>query len=192
MIISLGLNAVGVILFLFLVWRRLKEDYSREIVFGVAFLVLLGILAGYLVSIRFFPAWFFWFEAFGALLGFSLGIFKYDLRFFETFEAVFFALLPWLLILFVRNAILISVFILSLILLFTFLDNKYKSFSWYRSGRIGLSGLLTAGVFFVARAAIATFFPSVVSFAGRSEVILSGISAFTIFLLVYNLARSES
>lgn len=183
---------MGIVLFLFFVWKRLKEDYSREVIFGTAFLILIGIIAGYLISIKFFPAWFFWFEGFGAFLGFSVGIFKYNLRFYEAFEAVFFALLPWLLILFLRSTILISLFIFGLIALFAFLDKKYKNFSWYKSGRIGLSGLLTAGVFFVARAAIATFFPSVLSFAGRSEVVLSGISAFAIFLLVYNLARSET
>lgn len=192
MLISLFLNLLGIVLFLFLFWRCLKEDYPREIVFGSAFLILLGVVIGYAVSLNYFPDWFFWLEAFGAFLGFSLGIFKYSLRFFEAFEAAFLGLLPWLAFLFVTRQIYISVFILGLITLSVYLKTKYKTFLWYKSGRIGLSGLLTAGVFFMARMVVAIFFPTMVSLTGKGEIILSGISAFTIFLLVYNLARSQT
>jgi len=189
MLISLTLNLLGVVLFLFLFWRRLKEDYSREIVFGSAFLILLGVVIGFWLSTSFFPNWIFWFEAFGAFLGFSWGVFKYSLRFFEAFEASFLGLLPWLALFFVTKVIYVSMAILVLIVLFIYLNAKYKNFAWYKSGRIGVAGLLTAGVFFVGRASLAIFNPTMVSFAGRSEIILSAISAFTIFLLVYNLAK---
>lgn len=187
-------------MFLFFLWRRLKEDYPKEIIFGVASLVLIGLLVGYLASFKFFPNWFFWFEAFGAFLGFSIGILKYDTRFFETFEAIFLGFLPWLSLFYLKNFIsrptvllgVIFVLNFALLLLFDFLDIRYKNFSWYKSGRIGLSGLLTAGVFFLIRAAIATFFPFVISFSGRKEIILSGLCAFTIFFLIYNLAKQET
>ena len=192
MFLDLFLNLVGLIVFLFLFWRKLKEDYSREIIFASAFWTVLGLASGSMVGGRYFPGWVFWFEAFGAFLGFSLGVFKYSLRFFEAFEAAFFALLPWLVFLnLIRNLILAG-FAVALIGLYLYLNRSYKSFTWYKSGRIGLAGLLVAGAFFLARMILAIFAPHMLSLAGRSEAILSGISAFTIFLLVYNLARSET
>lgn len=158
-----------------------------------------GMLLGYLASGFYFPKWWFWFEAFGAFLGFSYAVVKYSLRFFETFEAVFIGLVPWLIIYYSDNLIanptlvsfLVTAGVVILLLLFWFIDSRYKNFSWYKSGRIGLAGLVSAAFFFLTRATIATFFPFVVSFVGKSEAILSGVCAFTLFLLIYNLSKEE-
>lgn len=197
MIVNWLVNLVGILLFLFLFWKRLKEDYSSNIVFGLSFFVVLGILLGYLTSRYFFPHWFFWLEAFGAFLGFAIGIIKFNTRFFETYEALFISFLPWLTLFYLAELIkkpslgiaVVAFLNFGLILLFDFVSMRYKNFSWYKSGKIGLAGLLTSGVFFLIRAAIATLFPSVVSFLGRSEIVLSGVCAFTIFLLIYNLSK---
>ena len=199
MIVNWLINLVGILLFLFLFWKRLKEDYSSNIVFSFSSFVLLGVLLGFMVSKYFFPHWFFWLEAFGAFLGFTLGIIKYNTRFFETFEALFISFLPWLTLFYLAELIkkpswaIVAVTLLNfgLILLFDFVSIRYKNFSWYKSGRIGLAGLLTSGVFFLTRAAIALIFPSMVSFLGRSEIILSGVCAFTIFVLIYNLSKDD-
>lgn len=197
MIVNTLVNVVGIILFLFLFWRRLKEDYSSNIVFSSALFILAGILIGYLISTYFFPRWFFWFEAFGAFLGLSWGIVKFNTRFFETYEALFISFMPWLTLFYLAELIrkpgwaiaVVALLNFALILLFDFVSIKYKSFSWYKSGKIGLAGLLTSGVFFLMRAAIATILPSMVSFLGLSEIVLSGVCAFTIFLLIYNLSK---
>ena len=199
MIANWLVNLVGILLFLFLFWKRLKEDYSSNIIFGLSFFVLLGVFFGYLTSRYFFPHWFFWFEAFGAFLGFAIGIIKFNTRFFETYEALFISFLPWLTLFYLAELIkkpslaiaVITLLNFSLILLFDFVSMRYKNFSWYKSGKIGLAGLLTSGVFFLLRAAIATLLPSVVSFLGLSEIILSGVCAFTIFLLIYNLSKDD-
>ncbi|MCX6706261.1 MAG: hypothetical protein NTV24_04140 [Candidatus Woesebacteria bacterium] len=199
MIANWLVNLVGVILFLFLFWKRLKEDYSSNIIFGLSFFVLLGVFLGYLTSRYFFPHWFFWFEAFGAFLGFAIGIIKFNTRFFETYEALFISFLPWFTLFYLVELIkkpslaiaVITLLNFSLILLFDFVSMRYKNFSWYKSGKIGLAGLLTSGVFFLLRAAIATLFTSVISFLGLSEIILSGVCAFTIFLLIYNLSKDD-
>lgn len=189
---------IGGVLFLFLIWRRLKEDYSANIIFSLEFFVLTGLLVGFLISLNFLPVWGFWLEAFGAFLGFSFGILKFNLRFFETFEAVFVAFLPWISLFYLNSFFkspgwvrgLLFGFNFFLIFLFDFINLRYKNFSWYKSGRIGLAGLLTAGVFFLFRAAIATILPFMVSFSGRSEAILSGICAFSLFLLIFNLSKA--
>ena len=199
MILSIAVNILGVLLFLFLFWKRLKEDYSSNIVFSISFFVLIGIFLGFWISKYFFPDWFFWLEAFGAFLGFSIGFMKFNTRFFETYEALFISLLPWLTLFYLAEFIkrpswivgVVSLLNFGLIILFDFVSIHYKNFSWYKSGKIGLAGLLTSGVFFLIRAAIATIFPSMVSFSGRSEVVLSGICAFSIFLLIYNLSRNQ-
>lgn len=199
MIVNYLVNIVGIILFVFLFWRRLKDDYSSNIVFSLTFFVLLGVSIGYLISTYFFPRWFFWFEAFGAFLGLSYGIVKFNTRFFETYEALFISFMPWLTLFYLAELIkrpswalaVVALLNFGLILFFDFVSMKYKSFSWYKSGKIGLAGLLTSGVFFLIRAAIATILPSMVSFLGLSEIILSGVCAFTIFLLIYNLSKES-
>ncbi len=199
MIVNWLVSLVGILLFLFLFWKRLKEDYSSNIVFSFSSFVLLGVLLGYLTSRYFFPHWFFWLEAFGAFLGFAIGIIKYNTRFFETYEALFISFLPWFTLFYLaelikKPSLAVGVIVLinfGLILLFDFVSTRYKNFLWYKSGKIGLAGLLTSGVFFLLRAAIALVFPSVVSFSGRSEVVLSGVCAFTIFLLIYNLSKDD-
>ena len=197
MIMNYLVNLVGILLFLFLFWKKLKEDYSSNIVFSFSSFVLSGVLLGYLTSRYFFPHWFFWLEAFGAFLGFAIGIIKYNTRFFETYEALFISFLPWITLFYLAELIkkpslavaVITLLNFGLILFFDFVSTRYKNFSWYKSGRIGLAGLLTSGVFFLTRAAIATLLPSVVSFLGLSEIVLSGVCAFTVFLLIYNLSR---
>ena len=199
MIANWIINVTGIVLFLFLFWKKLKEDYSSNIIFGLSFFILLGAGLGYLTSKYFFPHWFFWFEAFGAFLGFTVGIIKYNTRFFETYEALFISFMPWLTIFYLFEFIkkpgvevaITTLLNLSLILLFNFVSLHYKNFSWYKSGKIGLAGLLTSEVFFLLRAAIALIFPSVVSFLDRSEIVLSGVCVFTIFLLIFNLSKDD-
>jgi len=197
MIGSIVTTLAGIILFLFLFWRRLKEDYPSSQIFTTAFYVLAGILLGYLVSLRVSQLSWFWIELVGITLGFGVGILRYKFRFFEVLEALTLALLPWLGLFFLRDSIdnsslasFLSFFAVTcLITLFAFLDSHYKNFSWYRSGRIGFSGLTTLGTLFLVRAAFASFFPFVISFV-KYEAILSGVAAFVFFLATFNLARS--
>lgn len=187
------------IAFLFIFWKRLKEDYASYMIFNTAFLILGGmILMGFLVE-RLAPSWWFWGATLGGFVGFLAGVLKYRMRFFETFEAASFGLLPWLGLIFfddsVRNLDLVSFgafsVIVGLIFLFYFLGEHYKNFTWYTSGRAGFAGLTTIGTFFIIRAAVALLFPFVLSFVGKYEVVLSSVVAFTIFLFIYNLARKK-
>lgn len=184
---------------MFFVWRRLKEDYSSEIVFSLAVFVLLGLVAGFFASKYLLPAAWFWFEVAGVLAGFGLSAVKFKLKFYETFEAVSLALLIWLsigwLAVFLITpsvySFLACLLIILLVVLFFLLDANYKDFTWYKSGRIGFAGFVTLGAFFLTRCAIASFFPTLLSFAPKSEVYLSGSASFIVFLLVYNLSRER-
>ncbi len=200
MIVNILVSLIGILIFLFVFWRRIKEDYASDVVFTAGFLVVAGIILGGLISKQFFPSWWFWASTVGASLGILLGIVRFSLRPFETVEAGVLGLLPWVILIFwldsIKNSSLVSLIysvgILALLGLFYFLDGHYKDFTWYKSGRVGFAGLTVAGFFFILRAAIAIFFPSVLSFVGKFEALVSALSAFIFFLLTFNLARSET
>ena len=170
-----------------------------ENVFTTAFYVVLGIAVATIVARRFFPQVWFWASLVGALLGTVLGVLRFKLRFFETLEAGVFGLLPWLSIVFLADSVRTSrassligfFFFLFLIGLFSFLDSKYKGFSWYKSGRVGFAGLVVVGFTFLVRTGLAVVFEDVLSLVGKGDAFLSGVVAFAAFLLLFNLARSS-
>src|SRR4030042_6518724 len=200
MLFTVFANCVGVFLFLFIFWNKQREDYPSAEIFSTAFFVLAGIGLGAFVAFKFFPGWWFWTETLGALLGLGLGILRHKFRFFESFEALVIGLFPWLSLLYLTDSISYSsifsfvafVGVVALMGLYHFLDKHYKGFSWYRSGRVGFSGLTIAGLLFLLRAAVASFVPFVISFVLSYEAILSGIAAFVLFLLTFNLARQTA
>lgn len=197
MLTDILVNLAGIIIFLFIFWKKLREDYTSNQIFSTVTLALIGIGLGFLISFKFFASGWFWLELILALLGFTLGIVKYNLRPFELIEGAVIAFAPWLALIFLSDSVTkinLSSFlaffsVVSLTTLYLFLDSHYKNFSWYASGRIGFSGLATLGIFFLLRGSLAYFFPFVISFVGKFEVIISGIGAFICFLTLYNLSR---
>jgi hypothetical protein len=196
--VSLVLSSLfGILIFLFLFWRRLKEDYSSEKIFSSAFYILIGLVLGNIISFFIDSSFWFWFVLFGIFIGFLISIWSLKFKIIETIEAVGVAFLPWLSLIFLNDAfsnsntpsLFASVFIIGLIVLFFVLDKRYKSFSWYKSGKVGFSGLFVLGIFFLARTAIAPIFSFMLSFAEKYEAFLSGLIAFLCFLLIFNLSR---
>ncbi len=199
MLLSILLGITGVLLFLYVFWKRLRDDYSSDIIFQVSTTVLLGNALGLVVAKIFLPSYFFWLSMLGILIGFLLMFFKFKLRLFETLEAIILAGLPMISLMFFKDSVINSSlysflgFVGTLVLIFIsyWLDLNYKSFNWYKSGRIGFAGLLSGAVFFMIRSIVAGFGISVVSFTGTIDIVLSG-SVFLILvgLLVY-LGRSK-
>ena len=162
--------------------------------------MLLGMGIFSFVSQKILPQWWFWANCLGATLGFILGRLKFKFRFFESLEAAIIGLLPWLSFIFLHDAIsstslpsLLAFIVLLLIIVFyIFLDAHYKKLTWYKSGKVGFSGLTTLGVLFLVRTAVAAGFPSMLSFLGPIDSIITGVIAFTSFLLVFNLSRQQT
>lgn len=200
MISEILLDFLGIIFFLFLFWKKLKEDYISYQIFNTAFYVIISILLADLLAYKLLPSWWFWIVFIGIIAGLLLGIFRYRLRVFETIEAATISLLPLYGLIFVSDIIksfnlasLLGVFvILGFIILFFIFDKHYKKFSWYKSGRIGFSGLTILGLFFLIRAIVAASFPFVLSFGGKHDIFLSAIVAFASFLAVFNLAEIKT
>jgi hypothetical protein len=121
----------------------------------------------------------------------------YKLKIFETIDAGFASLIPWLGLLFLSHSIvaknsysLIAFAIVALTyFLYLFLNANYKKFSWYVSGKVGFSGLMSLGVLFLARGLTSLFWPGVLSFVGSLESAISGVVSIVSFLGVFYLAR---
>lgn len=197
MIIEIIIIGFGALLFLFSFWRRLKEDYIANQIFTTAFYILFGISIFVFLSRFLFDHMWFWFGLLGTSLGVLLGIYRFRLRIFETIEILVVSLLQLVAAVYLaeyfnnaRGALGAFFVTLILYLIFNIFDKHYKGFSWYKSGRVGFSGMAVLGLFFLVRALVAVFFDGVVSFVGN-EAILSGTLAFIAFLMLYNLSRSE-
>ncbi|RLC32745.1 hypothetical protein DRH13_01185 [Candidatus Woesebacteria bacterium] len=200
MIVKILFNIVGILLFFFLFWKKLKEDYDSESIFTFAVFIVAGVGIFSFVSLKLLPQWWFWADCLGATLGFLLGRLKFKFRFFESLEAATIGLLPWLSFIFLQDSIsntslptLLAFIVLLLVIAFyVFLDAHYKKLTWYKSGKVGFSGLTTLGILFLIRTAVAAGFPSMLSFLGPIDSIISGVIAFTSFLLVFNLSRQQT
>lgn len=200
MFFNLFATAFGILIFIFIFWKKLKEDYSAEIIFTSALATILGIITFYFLAKKFMPPYWFWSGIFGALMGLGLSSYKFHLRFYEVFEAMVISVLPLTAFVFLTDSVasasifsfIYFVIIVALIGLYYILDKRYKSFTWYRSGRIGFSGLGVTATFFLLRALFALFFPDVLSFVNKFEPIVSGIVTFVFFLLLFNLSRKVS
>jgi hypothetical protein len=199
MIVNILVNFLGVLVFLFLFWKRLKEDYASEIIFKTAFSIIIGILIGWGISFKFFPNLFFWTSLAGALVGLTFAILKFKVRFYESLEAFILSSLPWLAFVFledsVGNASLSSFLGFTGILILVFesfwLDTHYKNFSWYQSGRVGFAGLATAATAFLVRSLLAIKGVAMLSLVGGQEAVVSGVVALTCILLIFDLGRRE-
>lgn len=199
MIASIVVGLTGMLIFLFVFWKRLKEDYSSEIIFKSGASVLLGILIGWAVSSKLYPPAFLWFEFLGALGGLGFAAYFYRVRFYETLEAFVISVLPMVSLLFLKDSVISSslnsfiAFLTVLIFIFAFyyLDIHYKNFTWYKSGKIGFTGLATLILIFVVRSGLALWRITMISFLSGYEIYLSLVGAVVSLILLINLGRQK-
>ncbi len=198
---------LGFFLALFVYWKRLREDYTANQIFTSGTYLLLGTLfgglvAGNLISARLpHTAYFYpdglWFK--GALVGLLIALFfsmkKMGFKFHETFEASLLFGLTWFFVTAigysvlygVQNIILAGNTLIALVS-FKFFDSRYRRYTWYKSGKVGFAGISSAALFFLIRSIIAILNPSMVSFVGKIDSLISATIAFALFLVVYNLS----
>lgn len=192
-------NGFGLLAFAFLVWKRLKEDYSGQQIFTSVIYLALGFFIFCFVAMRIIYPYWFWVGMVGLVLSGALGIWRFHLKTYELVEAVVIGFLVWLAIIFLTDSVINSslfsfinfALLVGLSGFFYFLDNHYRTFAWYRSGKIGFAGLMSAGLFFLVRGIFAGLYPTVLSFANHFEVYFSAIASFIFFLLTYNLSRTR-
>lgn len=198
MIANTFVNLLGIFLFLFLFWKKLKDDHASEIIFSCAYTILGSILVAGLISKNFFPEWFFWSEFIGALLAVGFSILKFRMRLFETIDGFVISILPWISVFYLKDSVTNSslpsfigfVVVLFLMFIYYFLETRYKSFAWYKSGKVGFSGLVTLFLFFLVRSGASLIEPHMLTFTSI-EVYLSGSLALLSLILVVYLGRLE-
>lgn len=127
----------------------------------------------------------------GALTGLSIGFVVsqrvFELPLYEAFEAAVVGFL-------FASPILTREWVYSAIALacYYYLRGRYKSFMWYKSGKVGFAGLVTLGLFFLVRSILALSGSNMLVFTGigKVEVVLCAALSFLCFFAVYNLSES--
>jgi hypothetical protein len=130
---------------LFFFWKKLKEDYTQTQIFTSGFYILLAVACGSIISDNTQEDWWFWFSLLGGALWVLVGILRFRLKVFETIDTSVFAALVLLFYVFLYDATKTSgissslgaVLLLILITLFSLVKKHYKTFSWYKSGKVG-------------------------------------------------------
>lgn len=199
MLVKILAGTVAVFFFLFIFWKKLKEDYASDIIFQVTTWILVGMALGLTVSKIFLPTWFFWLALMGGLIEFVFMLLKFKLKFNQSLEAFILAGMPMISLMFFADSVTnfslnsFIAFIGSLVLLFLafWFDTHYKSFAWYKSGKIGFSGLAIGAVFFLARTVIAIFNVVMISCVGKADAIISGILVMFCIGLLIHLGREK-
>lgn len=161
-------------MYLYLIWRNLKDDYKDDdlVEFGwlSALMMLLGGRLAYglihfgVWNQNILDWWTFWskpgFNIYGGLLGLVLAVYIYsktkDFKFVvllnDVWVQVSLLMVLWLLDEFVRSGFLLQPLwqvIIWVVALITFWwgNKKYRSISWYKSGKKGFAVLLANFVF---------------------------------------------
>lgn len=190
-------NILSIILVNYLFWKRLKEDYSTEKIFNFSFLVIMGFSIFLVISKLFFPSWWFWFSFLGLIISFLISEKVLKLRFYESLETCIISFITYLTLYFLASTIIHSDLIafilfwvnLLFVFIFFFLSSHYRKFNWYKSGKVGFSGLFTLGSYFLIRLVLSFWIGNADSYIEKIDPVMSGIVAFFAFLMLYNLAR---
>ena len=185
---------IGSIVFLFTLWKGLREDYKINSIFTFGFSVLFFVVAGLFLSSVINRGIWLWAAVLGMCFGLLLGVAKTGIRLLDAVESGVLSLLFLMecamtglfLSLYSPSTFAAGVFVLWLILLYYYLKTRYKSLSWYKSGKIGFSALSVLIVFFVTRIPVALFFPNMISFLGKIDALPSALVA---LIFIFGLVR---
>lgn len=192
-------NLFGILFLFFFLWKRLKDDYHYEKIFNLGLVILVSLVLGLLISKILMPSFWFWISFATIGLTFLFMIKNQKLKFFESLDGLIIGILPLLGLNFLIDAVkrsslssfLMFWTVLILIFLFFFLDSQYKRFSWYKSGRVGFTGLAIISLFFIIRIFIYLIYPQTLSFIAPFDIYLSPTFAFLFFLILYRLSVSK-
>lgn len=167
-IFSYFLFALGSLLFSFVLWKKLRDDYTNSQIYSFTLFSVLASLLGLWVANTWLPEFAFLITFLSFVLS-SFLLLKYlQIKFFEFIDAVSIASLYFYFLL--RVGILLQqieaegfdlknisfqvdvaeiILVLISAYLYKFFLKRYRQFSWYPSGKIGFAGLATVALFFL-------------------------------------------
>lgn len=195
MIFGAPLVFVGVFVFSFFLWRRLREDYTADQIFVLTLLLLVGIWLGLIIGRRFLPDYSFWTLLFGFFLMGFYGVKKLQMRIFEVIDSALPAFL-WAMFFFQPldlwqkhlppyiESLLPAVAIGS----YYYFSKNYRKFYWYPSGKIGFAGLASFAFYFLLKSLIAFYLGLMLSFGkievvnGVLSILVSGICVMILYI----------
>lgn len=192
-------NLVGVLLLFYFFWKRLKDDYHYEKIFNLGFVILASLVLGLFISKYTVIDYWFWITLFTTAVSFLVCIRSQKIKFYDSLDGLVIGILPLLGLNFLIDAIKrssLSSFltfwtVLILVFLFFFLDSQYKRFGWYKSGRVGFTGLAIICLFFLTRVIIYLIYPETISFVMPYDIFISSTFAFLFFLILYRLSINK-
>jgi hypothetical protein len=195
-LVSVG---VGFVVFLFLFWRRLKEDYESSLIFSTGFSMLIGIVAGLALTAflgKPISQYGLWIAGVFATVAIAITARRFDLNLFEVLDATIWGSYFWVFIVSSTHAVhqkspsslLLAVLMVIAIILFVFLEENYKKFTWYKSGKKGFSSLVTLFLVVLSRIPIALSWPGTLTFIGKFDAIVSLVLAMSVLFVLYKRA----
>lgn len=191
-------STIVVLLYLYFFWRKLREDYESKVIFSTAFLILLGVCLGVVLSFSFNIYYWYWLIFTIALSTLVVSAILFKIKIFEALDGLVLALLPLQVAMFFVDFIegmtiyglVPLVFAFLLLPLYFVTSRYYKRILWYRSGKVGFTGLAVLGVNFSLRS-VAYFLGGVLSLTDINDLYLSLAVALLGFAGIIYLAKSN-
>jgi hypothetical protein len=183
----------------FIVWKRLKDDYLNYQIFNSYLLVVILIIIGNFIVKNYISNIIFWMDVTAVLIGVFYAFVKYRMRFIETSEAFLVSFLLYLNVYYFDYMFIMKdyrIILISLVTLLSFatffiFEKLYKSFTWYKSGKIGFSGYAAFFIFMVTRALFSYFFKDLPFYGFYYDSLFSAITALIIMIVVYTIGNRK-
>lgn len=189
-------SLVAFLSFLFIFWRKLREDYLSSQIFSLGILGLVSLVVTVILVEWYGRVEYRWLSVvvpFCVMTAYSI---KNHMRINEVTNALFPALvignICYLLLEPLPSKKLLLFLVLANLLflpLFFFLESNYKRIQWYKSGKIGFSGLLSSSIFFAANAAVAFSSFPMIFFVGKINAVVLLVLAVFSLLWLFLLSR---
>ena len=125
---------------------------------------------------------------------------KYNFKVFEAVDAYVLSSLSLLTIFLFRLGITdfgfssgITLFIcIFSVIAFFFVDKNYKKFTWYRSGKVGFTGLAVLSLFFFIKGVVALFINDMVLFLGNPDYYISFTLVLVCVFIIHKLSNLQT
>lgn len=167
--------------FSFVLWKKLKDDYTHDLIFSFTLISLFVAAFGVILAGNFLPGFSFWFVFLLQLICVTWFVKREYFKFYELVDAFSIAWLAFFLLSNISDLVMQIIkdkgirildlhFVLHVVLIgFVFLLyktilKKYRSFSWYPSGKIGFLGFAVLTLYFLFRSLVAIVISGVLPF----------------------------